>query len=88
MKKTLLHERNLAVVKYITNLDKKYKRTLLTRAKDSEPKDVNVMFPQFGCITIGELCTTQTLIKIAGDNKTKFSEALESRMVKKQKTSP
>ena len=83
--KELLHQRNLAVVNYVTNLDKKYKRILLNRMKDSADNNSNIIFPRFNCITLGEFCTTQTLLKVVGDNKTTFTDALEERMNKKQK---
>ena len=83
--KRLLHERNLSLVHYIANLEKKHKRVLMNTLKDLDGKGMNVIFPQFNAISIGEFCTTQTLLKIIGDNKKRFNEVLENRITSQDK---
>jgi hypothetical protein len=76
--KKLLHERNLNILKNIVNLDLKYRRLLNPSLRDLESQEMNIMFPQFYGITVGELASTQVLLKITGANKKRFNEQLEN----------
>ena len=82
----LLHEKNLLVVKLVSEISVKHKRQLLSSLRKAAPIHSNYLFLQFSACTLSEFCTTQVLLS---DGKRKFNDFLREdaeRNNKKQRS--
>lgn len=67
----LIHERNLIVVRNISELTIKDKRRVLAILRQVPQAHPNLLLPRFSGVTIGEFCTVQLLMS---ESKRKFKE--------------
>ena len=67
----LMHERNLIMVRKISELTIKDKRKVYNALRQLPSENSSYLFPMFFGATVGEFCTVQVLMS---DSKRKFKE--------------
>lgn len=71
--KCKMHQRNCAVVRYLSELPIKDKRRVFALLRSIPAREANHVFPTFQGVTVGEFCLTQVLVT---DSKKKLREFL------------
>lgn len=74
--KKLLHEKNLLIVKSISELSIKDKRKVFTILRKLPTRNHNIILPKYLGITLGEFCTVQVLLT---DSKRKLKDFLNEQ---------
>jgi hypothetical protein len=73
----LLHERNLILVKNVTDMSIKNKRKIFACLRQlPNNQSLNFLFPVYFGVTIAEFCTIQVLLN---DSKRKFRDSINKQ---------
>ena len=72
----LIHERNLIIVKNISDLTIKDKRKMFSLLRQIPDNNLNFIFPRYFGATVGEFCTIQVIMS---ESKRKFKEYVQKQ---------